>query len=62
MHTDTYMPGYSAPMVSFMAQRGDSENRVFVGSAVYDESYCSLDNKNGDDSLFVALAWCEAIG
>jgi ubiquinone/menaquinone biosynthesis C-methylase UbiE len=26
------------------------------------KSYCSLDNKNGDDSLFVALAWCEAIG
>jgi hypothetical protein len=22
----------------------------------------SLDNKKGDDSLFVALAWCEAIG
>ena len=26
------------------------------------QSYCSLDSKNGDDSLFVALAWCEAIG
>jgi ubiquinone/menaquinone biosynthesis C-methylase UbiE len=25
-------------------------------------SYCSLDNTNGDDALFVALAWCEAIG
>jgi len=26
------------------------------------KSYCSLDNKDGDESLFVALAWCEAIG
>lgn len=25
-------------------------------------SYCSLQDKAGDDSLFVALAWCEAIG
>jgi len=25
-------------------------------------TYCSLESKNGDDSLFVALAWCEAIG
>jgi hypothetical protein len=26
------------------------------------KSYCSLENKHDDDSLFVALAWCEAIG
>jgi len=26
------------------------------------KSYCGLDNQNSDDSLFVALAWCEAIG
>lgn len=26
------------------------------------QPYCSLDNTNTDDSLFVALAWCEAIG
>lgn len=25
-------------------------------------SYCTLQNKAGDESLFVALAWCEAIG
>jgi hypothetical protein len=25
-------------------------------------SYGSLQDKAGDDSLFVALAWCEAIG
>ncbi len=25
-------------------------------------SYCRLQDKPGDDSLFVALAWCEAIG
>jgi ubiquinone/menaquinone biosynthesis C-methylase UbiE len=25
-------------------------------------SFCSLKDKPGDDSLFVALAWCEAIG
>jgi len=25
-------------------------------------SYCNLQDKPGDDSLFVALAWCEAIG
>lgn len=24
--------------------------------------YCNLQDKGGDDSLFVALAWCEAIG
>jgi ubiquinone/menaquinone biosynthesis C-methylase UbiE len=26
------------------------------------QAYCSLDRNNGDASLFVALAWCEAIG
>jgi hypothetical protein len=25
-------------------------------------SCCSLEDNSGDDSLFVALAWCEAIG
>jgi ubiquinone/menaquinone biosynthesis C-methylase UbiE len=25
-------------------------------------SYCALQKESGDDSLFVALAWCEAIG
>lgn len=25
-------------------------------------TYCSLNNKDNEDSLFVALAWCEAIG
>jgi hypothetical protein len=25
-------------------------------------SYCTLQNKADDESLFVALAWCEAIG
>jgi hypothetical protein len=25
-------------------------------------SYCSLQDRPGDHSLFVALAWCEAIG
>jgi ubiquinone/menaquinone biosynthesis C-methylase UbiE len=26
------------------------------------QSYCSLNDRSGDSSLFVALAWCEAIG
>jgi hypothetical protein len=25
-------------------------------------SFCSLQDKAGNDSLFVALTWCEAIG
>jgi ubiquinone/menaquinone biosynthesis C-methylase UbiE len=37
------------------AAQGDCEHSAFA-------SYRSLNDKQGDDSLFVALAWCEAIG
>src|SRR5262249_6180738 len=36
-----------------------------IGSSLTEQwmpTYCSLDNQSGDDSLFVALAWCEAVG
>ena len=123
MHADTCAPGYSAPVVAFMAERnaethagfflpqlrpgwhvldaasqkndskdphvgrklgrllrqaGFTVQRMAASYEVITEtilkiglslaqgfaapSYCSLKAKEGEQSLFVALAWCEAIG
>ncbi len=40
-----------------LLQIGPSLAEQFVNQAS-----CSLEDKPGDDSLFVALAWCEAVG
>lgn len=44
-------------VTDFIQKIGPALVQQFVSSGC-----CSLDNKNGDASLFVALAWCEAIG
>ena len=72
MQTATYTPGYSAPVLSLMAQRTAETHAGFflpqlmpgwsvLAAQFAAPSYCSLQDKAGDHSLFVALAWCEAI-
>jgi ubiquinone/menaquinone biosynthesis C-methylase UbiE len=44
-------------ITEFIQKIGPLLAQQFMPSA-----YCNLDNKSSDDSLFVALAWCEAVG